>query len=240
MAPYMHEPHSWAYPFCILIVSALTACSDGEPDFYPLDKGRWWYFQTETTILDEHRTQRFIVANLGTGEHDDESVFIQRQASGREVYFKRTRRGIERVGVRAKIRAPTQEQSSVLIVPADLARNGRWKVQTHLTLIESRTFARQDQLRQRTLPVELSMAVAATNVSVRVPAGIFEHCLRIDGMGVRFVPTDRGNASAEVLVTHREWYAPEIGLVKSTRSEKSDSPFLKAGYYTQELLQLGR
>jgi len=41
---------------------------------------------------------------------------------------------------------------------------------------------------------------------------------------------------AKVTVEHHEWYAPGVGLVKATRSESAESPFLKAGYYAQELV----
>jgi len=225
---------------CTALVLAVVGCSDTATEFYPLETGRWWYFRTETTILDEHREQRFLVANLGHGDHAGTSVAIQRQSNGREVYFRRTSRGVERVGVRVRIGESPTSQASTLVLPADpdLARN--WVTQSRLALIESRTFARQDKLRNVVLPVELTMSVTSTNDTVSVAAGRFDSCIRLDGTGVRNVKTDRGNATAEVIVTHQEWYAPGIGLVKATRSETSESPFLKAGQFTQELLQFER
>jgi hypothetical protein len=81
------------------------------------------------------------------------------------------------------------------------------------------------------------MSIAATDESVVVPAGKFDRCLRIDGSGRRNVRTDRGNASAEVSVSHQEWYAPGIGLIKAERWEHAESPFLKAGHFIQVLAQ---
>lgn len=240
MAPYTNDPSVPVRSLCTLIVFALAACSDAGDEYYPLAAGRWWYFQTQTTILDERLDQRFIVANLGVGKHNGEPVFIQRQSAGREVYFRRSPRGIERVGVRTGTAEPTLDQASTLILPADLVLHGSWSINTRLALIESRTFARQDKLRNLSLPLELSLSIASTRATVHVPAGRFDDCIRVDGTGTRIVRTDRGNAAAEVLVTHRDWYAPGVGLVKSTRSEISDSPFLKAGYYTQELLEFER
>ena len=222
------------------LVVGLAACTDNRAEFYPLEPGRWWYFRTQTTILDEHSEQRFIVSNLGQGERDGKPIFIQRQSTGRDVYISRDPEGAKRVGVGRGAGRKIETDEPILILPANPALGDTWSTDTRLTLIESRTFARQDKLRGRTLPLRLSMSIAATNDTVRVPAGQFDGCPRVEGTGTRQVRTDRGNASAQVEVTHLEWYAPGIGLVKSVRSETSESPFLKAGEYKQVLLQFER
>jgi len=239
MVPYPNT-FSPTRQLCSLAIVALVACSNSGTDLYPLDSGRWWHFQTETVILDEHRQQRFLLTNLGLGTHGGEPVSIQRQSTGREVYFRRTSRGIERVGVRIPFGHSVPAQDSALVLPANPAVGESWIIESRLALIESRTFARQDKLHNLSLPFELTMSIAATNDTVRTPAGIFEGCVRFDGNGSRTVRTDRGNATAEVFVAHQEWYAPGIGLIKATRSETSDSPFLKAGHYSQEMVQFGR
>ncbi len=216
----------------------LLGCGEHSGEYYPLDEGRWWYFTTRTTILDEVAEQRLVVANIGTGTLDDGfSVRIQRQSSGREVHGRQTGRGLERVAVRIPIRAEQTPQVPQLILPAARSVGTSWTITTRLRLIESRTFARQDKLRNRTLPFELAMSIGATDDSVTVPAGTFTSCIRIDGTGQRSVRTDRGNAIANVAVEHHEWYAPGVGLIKATRSESAESPFLKAGHYVQELVQ---
>lgn len=75
---------------------------------------------------------------------------------------------------------------------------------------------------------------------IEVVAGRFDHCIRIEAIGARSVPTDRGNARATVNIVHRQWFSLNVGLVKSVREETSPSPFLVAGYYEQELLRYGR
>lgn len=216
----------------------LLGCSDHGGEYYPLDEGHWWYFTTRTTILDEITEQRLVVANIGTGTLDDgSSVHIQRQSSGREVYVRQTDRGLERIAVRIPIHAEQTPQVPQLILPAVRSVGTSWTISTRLRLIESRTFARQDKLRNRSLPLELAMSIGATDDSVTVPAGTFTNCIRIDGSGQRSVRTDRGNAIANVAVEHHEWYAPGVGLVKASRSESAESPFLKAGHYVQELVQ---
>ena len=69
---------------CVLL---LLGCNEHSDEYYPLNEGRWWYFTTRTTILDEVAEQRLVVANIGAGTLDDgASVRIQRQSSGREVH----------------------------------------------------------------------------------------------------------------------------------------------------------
>ncbi len=219
---------------CLLL---LLGCSDQVDEYYPLDNGRWWYFSTRTTILDEPAEQRLIVANIGAGKLADGSrVLIQRQSSGREVQIQKTARGLERSAVRVSLLAKPTPQAPILILPAERQPGTSWTIATRLRLIESRTFARQDKLGNRDLPLELVMSIGAVDAAVTVPAGTFANCIRIDGIGNRAVRTDRGNASARVAVEHHEWYAPGVGLVKATRSESAESPFLKTGHYTQELI----
>ena len=72
-----------------------------------------------------------------------------------------------------------------------------------------------------------------------MPAGRFDDCIRVEATGVTLVPADRGSLEVEVKVTQTEWYAPGVGLVKSTRLEAAESPFLRNGEYLQELLEAG-
>jgi hypothetical protein len=202
-----------------------------------LERGRWWYFETETTVLDSGVRQRLMIANIGAGTNAGKRVFIQRQSSGREVYFHQTSRGLERRGTRHAFGAAAEAEAATLIMPNDRTIGMSWVTQTQLALIESRTFARQDRLRPQHLPVDLTMSIAATDESVVVPAGTFHRCVRIDGTGKRNVKTDRGNTSAEVVVKHQEWYAPGVGVIRAERWELAESPFLKAGHYVQELVQ---
>ena len=166
-----------------------------------------------------------------------EKVYLQRQSAGRELYFQRTSRGVERVGTRVGVGESPTLESPTLVLSADLELASSWTTTSRLALVESRTFARQDKLRNVNLPVDLTMTVASIDETTSVPAGTFKSCIRLDGKGGRTVRIDRGNASATVTVILQEWYAPGIGLIKMTRSENTESPFLKTGCFTQELLQ---
>jgi len=228
--------HAAIRHLCAVVILICAGCDNHGHGFYPLEEGRWWDFETRTTVLDEVSAQRLMVANIGAGDHAGTPVLIQRQSAGREVYFRDTKRGLERIAVRQPIGEKETAPPATLVLPRDRAIGTTWTATTRLRLIESRTFARQDKLRPRLLPLDLNLSIAALDDTVTVPAGQFTGCIRVDGSGSRSVRTDRGNASAEVTVVHREWYAPGVGLVRVERSESAESPFLKAGQYVQELL----
>lgn len=125
-----------------------------------------------------------------------------------------------------------------IVVPKPQDQN-TWQVSSHLGLVESKTFARQDRLRIRRIPITLEKRIAERAVNLSMPTGIFESCLLIEGIGITHVPTDRGNSRTEVTVTTQEWFAPGIGLVRYRRDETADSPFLISGREVWSLTEFG-
>ena len=224
--------------FIALLIAAATGCSGDESIYFPLADGHWWYFKVETTVLDERREHRQLITNLGRGSYHGNAVYSRRQSTRLTEHFVRSPWGVEQLlGAQ---RATDSAIRSARVFPADLDAKEDWTLGSRLAVIESRTFARQDRLRTRDLPVELTVSVAATGEFVEVPAGRFSDCVKLRAIGQRSVRTDRGNATGDVQVQHDEWYAPGVGLVKVERVESSDSPFLKAGYYAMSLLAYGR
>jgi hypothetical protein len=73
-----------------------------------------------------------------------------------------------------------------------------------------------------------------------VPAGRFEKCLRLEGTGLLHVLADARVGASEVPVTHTEWYAPGVGLVKLVRSETLDTQAIVGGTITMELTAFER
>ncbi|MEM7467376.1 MAG: hypothetical protein AAF387_10880 [Pseudomonadota bacterium] len=224
----------------VILSIALSACSPSDGSYFPLAAGVWRYYQTTKLILDDTVEQRIIVGVADTIHTDNRQLFVMRQAPDQDSFVEKTGDGIFRVGKRNRhLLNETWQQKPTKILPLNPQLGDRWIVQSELGLIESRTFARQDRLRNRTIPLELNMEITALDEVVDVPAGVFSRCVKISGKGLVKVKTDRGNANADVIVIREDWYAPGIGLVKSNRVEESESPFLKNGAYLQELIAVG-
>lgn len=218
----------------LVVLAACGGCGQDGDDYYPLAAGRWWYYTVDETILDEARSARYLVRNLAPREVGERRVVPQAVQTASVDFITRDEAGVVRVAQqRAGRPGVGVDDPPRLLLPATPEDGRRWQVPSTLGLIESRTFERADRVIMRRLPVTLTKHVADRDAEVVVPAGHFTHCLRIAGEGRASVPTDRGNAMAEVLVESSEWYAPGVGLVKVERRESSDSAFLKPG--TQRL-----
>ncbi|MEQ8235078.1 MAG: hypothetical protein RLW61_02390 [Gammaproteobacteria bacterium] len=223
----------------MLLGLVLTACSDPRA-YAPLAPGRWWVYAVASTVLDETREARYVARNVARGSLEGKEVVARRvQASSLE-YLRSTPEGILRVAQRSgRDGTFSSDQPPRLVLPVPAQAGRSWSVASTLALIESRTFARQDRVIVRRYPVTIEKSVVALDGVTQVPAGRFANCLLIAGQGTTSVRTDRGNASARVTVSTREWYAPGVGLVRLERDERSTSPFLKSGRQVWTLLEYG-
>lgn len=218
----------------------LSGCGGAADSYFPLEQGRWWEYAVAVTILDETARQKELVRNAGEGRWEGEPVRLREHPGGAVSLYQAMDEGVRRVATRAP------EASEVLadapghfVLREPLAVGTAWQLTSRLSLIESRTFEPNDRIIRRRVPVTLNYAVEAVNDTVSVPAGRFEGCLRVRAAGSAVVLVDRGLESAVVEVEAYDWYAPGVGLVKSTRREFSDSKFLKSGEYQLELERSG-
>ena len=236
----MRKPIILYISFAVLLLCA--GCEKPPSPYFPLEVGLWRYYQTETKILDESKQQR-IIAGIAeqSKSNDGEIYYIHRQAPDQDTYIGVHNQDIVRLA--RKDRSNLVERwfpEPIKILPIKPRLGDSWVVESELALIESRTFARQDKLRNRTINLDLAVEVIALDGVVTVPAGTYENCLTLQREGLVNVRTDRGNANATVTVSQTDWYAPGLGLIKSVRTEASDSPFLKTGSYTQIMIGIGR
>lgn len=223
-------------PAAFLALGILSGCSGEADSLYPTDKGHFWQYRTTTMVLDEARDQKMLVTSLGEVQLENRRFLAQRVQQDHVRLLKADDGGIFRVGSRHGREPFKPDEPPVLIAPpGNLGDFSEQEVRSTLQVIESRTFAREDKLRPRRFSVKLALSLAPERETVTVPAGTFADCVVMEARGTRFVPADRGNATAEVNVVERSWFAPGVGLVKVDREERSDSVFLKTGHFTQVL-----
>lgn len=208
----------------------LVACRGATPALVPFDPGWWWYYEVTSDVRGEVAHERAYVAN----ERVDDGVLRQLHQVRHAQRLRDTDAGVVHL-----VDDPREAPHAVLIVPRDPKPGFEWQIDSELRLIESRTFAAEDRLLGRRLPLELTARVAGIDDTVKTPAGEFTHCLHLRFTGTRNVRADRGSLLVEVLLTHEAWYAPGIGLVKATRDETSTSTFLRNGHYAQALRAYG-
>lgn len=219
----------------VLLVAA--ACTQGASSYFPLDAGRRWEYRVRTTILGETTSQRQIVRNLASARWHGQDVTVQESGSGFRRYYAAAPEGIKRLLADPAASDGGLDGQSQTVLGAPYAAGTQWRAESRLSLIESRTFEPADRIIPRRRPVTLTYVIESVNDEVTVAAGSFSGCLRVSAGGSARVEVNRGNEMAVVRVSHTDWYARGIGLIKTIRSEDSDSTFLTRGEYAQELHQ---
>lgn len=223
-----------------LVIAFTSACGDSNEAYFPLDTSVWRYYQTETRILDETKKQRIMAGIAEITKTEKGAVYVHRHVPDQDTFLQISGDSIYRLARRDRSRlTEIWDAAPIKLLPTEPSLGDSWIVPSELALIESRTFARQDRLRNRTIALDLSQEVTGLGELVTVPAGTFKNCLLVKSTGTVDVRTDRGNANAEVMITQQDWYARGVGLVKSERLEESASPFLKSGNYKQVLIAIG-
>lgn len=224
----------------VLLLLAITVLSVGcektQKDYFPLSDTGQWKYRISIQKLDKTLHQHYIVANIGHVVMDNETAFVRQTASGNRYYYRRSGNGIQRIGEQAGEQLqPRVYKQPVTILPFPIDPGNHWQTVSNVKLIESKTFEMRDRLYLQQPVVRLDYVIESLADSVTVPAGNWRDCLRVRGTGETTVKVNRGNSNAIIQVETVRWYAPDVGLVKSERSETSDSEFLKEGRYVMEL-----
>ncbi len=223
-------------PFALAPLLLLGACGSGDVDYYPLRPGLMWEYSLKTSTFDGVFQQKQIVRNLGESRSGGETVYVQEQSGNRLSYYRRTAGGIERLAIRGRGEEVGEEDKpGHYLLRLPYAVGTRWSLPSHLSLIQARSYEPADRVTRGTTRLSLQYEIVSLDEAVDVPAGHYAHCLKTRATGGATIRVDRGNHFADVVVENFDWYAPGVGLVKSTRVERSDSHYLQAGEYLLEL-----
>ena len=232
----------WRSIFIILIASlGLIGCSEkpDAPDYFPLQKGLRWEYQYQLTTEVKQEQGLYTVTNLGTAEIGNEAVVIRRTNDGRDYYLSQKPDGIYRYASRTLFEThPVVDQPPRLVLPLPYSSDAdkRWSSSTtsyviHMTGPSTISNANPNR------DFVMSYRVASRDETVIVPAGKFEHCLLVEGNAALTMFADPMTGYTDVPITTREWYAPEVGLVKLERTEPLGSSVYKGGSYVFELFR---
>ena len=220
---------------CVL----LAACSEKpQPNYFPLNEGyRWQYRMQESNPLVNRRLP-LSMENLGSRMRDGVRYWLRRSSEGNEYWLRTEGEGVQRIGARSWLDAPPElDGSPQTVLPEKLVVGAEWNAQTRPYILERVIPFRERFAQDESKNIELRMRLASDDEVVDVPAGRFEHCLRVEGTGRLFVLADARVGASEVPITHTEWYAPGVGLVKLQRIEALKTEQIVGGEVTLELLR---
>lgn len=226
----------------LLLAALLVACDSlPSPEYFPLKPGlRWDYALHEKNRLVD-QVSMLSLRNRDAVTRDGQRYARRIASDGNEYWLSHGDTMLLRVGQRTAIDfQPRMDASPRTIMPLPPALKQAWSVETRPYILERAEPFRERFSQDDSKRIELRMTVAALDDVVEVPAGRFERCLRIEGTGVLNVLADARIGASEVPVTHTEWYAPGVGLVKLVRIESLDTTQIVGGSVTMELVDFRR
>lgn len=233
-------------PRVLLLVAmacVLCACGGGQPstEYFPLDPGLSWEYRVHERSPAVDREQRLGQRNLRPVTREGQRYARRLSSDGNEYWLQRGENALQRVGLRRAIDFEPrmdEEPRTVLQLPPVVGQ--WWEVESRPYILERVEPFRERFAQDESKRIGLQMKVAALDDVVEVPAGTFERCLRLEGSGSLHVLADARIGASEVPVTHIEWYAPGVGLVKLVRTESLDTPAIVGGQITMELVKFER
>lgn len=217
---------------------ALTACSGTpSPEYFPLEPGLRWEYAVHERNKVTDKIEHLRIRNLPPLTRGGQRYTRRLASDGNEYWLMATDTAVQRAGVRTAIDFEPRMDAAprtVLLLPPALKQ--WWMFETRPYILERLEPFRERFSKDDSKRIELRMQVAALDDVVEVPAGRFEKCLRLQGEGLLHVLADARIGASEVPITHTEWYAPGMGLVKLERREVLDTEQVVGGEVTMELL----
>lgn len=226
----------------VLACALLSACTGTPaPEYFPLNAGLRWEYEVHEHNKLVDQTTRLSLRNLDPVTRENQAYARRLASDGNEYWLATAGSALQRVGVRTAIDfEPRMDASPRTVMQLPPTIRQWWSVETRPYILERFEPFRERFSQDESKRIELRMQVAALDDVIEVPAGKFEHCLRLEGTGLLNVLADARIGASEVPVTHTEWYAPGVGLVKLVRTEKLDTLQIVGGEVEMQLIEFKR
>ena len=225
----------------VALAMALSACSKAPgTDYFPLESGAQWHYQLDYVMPDGKRSATLGIRTLGGDQFNTEDRtlkgMVRRTSDGTDYYIDEREDGFYRIAKRVVVETrPKADPEPRLVLPKgkNLRRGFAWTLKTDPYVMHwMPPFA---EANASIKPFDMVYEIAALDDTVETPAGKFERCIRVEGNGTMVFYADASAGYQEVPITHAEWYAPGVGLIKVERSEPLDTMIMKGGKVSMQL-----
>lgn len=214
----------------------LQGCGEAPSGYFPMQAGLEWEYRVTTEHRGDVETETYRVRNIHTRRTGRGIEVTRRTSDGTDYLLVQDDTGVYRAGKRLVVEhdiVPDASQRYVLKQPIELGTD--WISSTHAYVLR-RLHPYEDSLRRGT-HLDLSYQIVAVDETVDVPAGRFEHCLLVRGLGNLTIYSDAVLGFTEIPIETREWYAPNVGLVRLERIETLQTQVFSGGVRRFELLR---
>lgn len=226
--------------FIILLVLILSACSQPPDDstrYFPLVEGYQWDYEVTTDLINEQQTRSLSIEVASPQTLKDQAYSVRRTSEGTDYYLQADEQGIKRYGKRMLVQTkPHWDTAPPLVLPhpAQATVGFTWSaLSVPYTL--HRIAPNPEPPSSQGYQFNMAYTLLSLNETITTPAGTFEHCWLVEGQAQLYVYADARKGYMDLAITNREWYAPNVGLVKLERSEPLDAEVFKGGKITMEL-----
>ncbi|MGH1419148.1 MAG: hypothetical protein ACRBCJ_09865 [Hyphomicrobiaceae bacterium] len=231
--------NSWSLTIGVLLAIAFAGCDDvpKHDKMFPLGDGRTWTYHVITDYegLKPVSTEMTITSH-GADNLSGEKAWRRRADTGFNYWIKSDPSGVFRVASKHALDLKVvldDEPRYVLKQP--YVKGTKWSANTTSYMLQ-----RRNEVPKRVSTTHKSFImnyrIEKTDVQLETPAGKFDGCLEVVGISKLYLWVDLEFGFRNMPLTTREWYCPDVGLVRLERLEPSPSRFMIGGKKTFELI----
>ncbi len=211
------QRYSLLFLFTWILLLTIGCEHSASNDYFPLREGKNWTYLLTTTYPEETLRETVTLENLGEISITDKTYHVRRSSHGIDYYLNRDETGIYRSALRTLVELkPRLDTNQRFVLKYPLSKGTNWQQITR-PMILMRVFPNTHLAKSAQVP--MIFEIMSTDESVTVPAGTFEHCIKVVGEGETEIYTDGVNGYTRIPFKVEEWYAPGVGLVKQVRYE---------------------
>lgn len=224
------------------LVLLLGGCG-GTPDepLFPLESGRRWEYRVTTSYDDTSVTpivEQLALTARGRSDFGGSPAWRRTSSTGVNYWLRGDASGVYRVAMQGPLDKEARADAAArYVLKRPFAVGTQWEADTtSYVLLRRNEFPRELRHlpRYRSLPIKYR--ITGLDQVVDTPAGSFRGCLAVEGIGDIQVFVDELFTVGRTPFSTREWYCPQVGLVKLQRVERSPTRFLIGGTLTMELM----
>ncbi|MEP6720328.1 MAG: hypothetical protein ABJA77_02705 [Variovorax sp.] len=225
-----------------LCLAAVGGCNPGGPSaqWFPLEAGHRWTYrvvtQTEDGLVERETLVMHTLGAASDDAIDGGPAWRRRSDSGVDYWLRTDDTGIYRVAIKSDLdETPRPDKPLRFVLRAPFVKGTQWQATTTSYLLMRRNeFPREIRHGHQNIP--MAFEIEADDESVDVPAGRFEHCLRVKGTATLRLYADPVRGWRDMPLTSTEWYCRGVGLVRLQRDEPAERlAYLTGGTRALEL-----
>lgn len=226
--------------FSLLPLFFLFSCKIEKLNYFPLGDNLAWYYKVTILPEIEQKTvykkfnsglKKLKISDLQKNKYID--VYPIRREDNSLYFYSQSNEGIKREGVQYnKSKSLILEKKKRFVLKYPIEKGNKWE-SIGKTFLILRRYAYFDY--KASANFKLQHEIVSTSETVNVPAGKFRNCLKILGNGETTFIGDSEIGTIRIKIRTTDWYAPNVGLIRSERIEETDTDLFGTTKMIQEL-----